>query len=95
MVWYHTIEKTRRTHLGVIDQIQVDKLLQLNISRLHTIQDICEQHRHVLSDCHASNDLLDGINLDVLFRRVEFQTKFMEFSLFLGRKEPTIVGIVL
>lgn len=45
--------------LGIVDEIQVHKLLQLQVVRLHAVYDVWEEHRHVLAYGHGRDDLLD------------------------------------
>ena len=47
--------------IGVVDEIQVAKLSHLDISLLHTVDDIDEKIRDVLLDSHQSNDLLQSV----------------------------------
>lgn len=48
-------------HIGlrfcIVHQIQVNQFFQLQIIRLHTVNDIGKQSRHILADCHARNHL--------------------------------------
>jgi hypothetical protein len=46
-----------RLRLGVVHQVQVDQLLQLQIVGLHAVDHVREQGRHVLAHRHAGNDL--------------------------------------
>jgi len=43
--------------LGVVHQIQIDKLLELKIVRLHAIYDVRKQGRHIFADSHRCDHL--------------------------------------
>lgn len=47
--------------IGVVDEVQVAKLSHLDISLLHTVDDINEKIRDVLIDSHQGNDLLQSV----------------------------------
>ena len=47
--------------LGVVDQVEVDQLLELEVVGLRAVGDVGEEHRDVLADSHRRDDLLDGL----------------------------------
>ena len=49
--------------LGVVDQVEVHELLQLDVARLDAVEHVSEQHRDVLAHGHRSDDLLDRLLL--------------------------------
>jgi len=61
-LWPHLYEGVDRKNrevglaLGVVDQIQVDQLLQLDVLGLDTVHNVGEEHGHVLAHSHRSND---------------------------------------
>lgn len=46
--------------LGVVHQVQIDQLLQLEIVRLHAVDDVREERGNVLANRHAGDDLEIG-----------------------------------
>jgi hypothetical protein len=42
--------------LGVVNEVQVNQLLQLQVLSLPVLHDVCEQHGHVLADRHGGDD---------------------------------------
>jgi len=46
---------------GVVDDVKVDKLFQLNACRLHAFDHVGEERRNVFADGHHCNDLFDGL----------------------------------
>ena len=49
--------------LGVVDQVEVHELLQLDVPRLDAVEHVGEQHRDVLTHGHRGDDLLDRLLL--------------------------------
>ena len=49
--------------LGVVDEVQVDQLLQLQVLRLHVVHDRGEEHGDVLAHGHGRDHLLHGLLL--------------------------------
>lgn len=52
--------------LGVVHEIQVDQLLELQVVGLHAVDHIGKQGAHILAYCHASDDLLNRFLLLLL-----------------------------
>lgn len=46
--------------LGVVHQVQIDQLLQLEVVRLHAVDDVREERGNVLANRHAGDDLEIG-----------------------------------
>ena len=47
--------------LGIVYQIQIHQLLELQVVGLHAVDDVREQHADVLANRHGGYDLLDGV----------------------------------
>ena len=60
---------------------------------MDTVQDVRKEHADILSDGHAGNHLLDGIDLDVLFGGVKFQSQFVHLTLLLSGEEAGVVRV--
>ncbi|GIL87928.1 hypothetical protein Vretifemale_15975 [Volvox reticuliferus] len=55
----------RQVRLGlcIVDEVKVDKLLQLQVIRLHAVDHVGEEHRHILSHGHSCDNLLHSVLL--------------------------------
>mmetsp|Transcript_69392 Transcript_69392/g.201331 ORF Transcript_69392/g.201331 Transcript_69392/m.201331 type:complete len:285 (-) Transcript_69392:17-871(-) len=73
-------DRQLRLRLGVIHDVQVHQLLQLDVVRLDAIHDICEQSGHVLADGHVRDDLLDRILLLGLVARMELLLQLLDLT---------------
>ena len=68
-LWPHLYEGVDRKNrevglaLGVVDQVEVHELLQLDVPRLDAVEHVGEQHRDVLTHGHRGDDLLDRLLL--------------------------------
>lgn len=59
-----------RLALSVIYQIQIDKLFELQILCLHTVDNICEQRWNIFAHSHSSNHLFNSIFSFVLHEKI-------------------------
>ncbi len=59
-----------RLGFGVVDEVEVDELLEFDVSRLDAVEDVSEQHRDVLADRHGGNYFLDSVDFGVAVGRV-------------------------
>mmetsp|Transcript_4317 Transcript_4317/g.6397 ORF Transcript_4317/g.6397 Transcript_4317/m.6397 type:complete len:232 (-) Transcript_4317:271-966(-) len=63
-----------RLTFRIINQIQIYELLQLDISRLNTVEYVCEEHRNVLAYGHGGDDFFNGVHFHVAIGRVNFHS---------------------
>ena len=59
----HTHDGEVRLGLSIVDEVQVNQLFELQVVRLHAVDDVWKQHRDVFAHSHGSYDLLDGFFL--------------------------------
>ena len=79
--------------LGVVDKVEVDKLLELQVLRHHAVDDICEEVRHVFAHGHVGNDLLDGVLLAVALRRLQLLAQLMVLTLAVRREKTSVTAL--
>mmetsp|Transcript_15997 Transcript_15997/g.41525 ORF Transcript_15997/g.41525 Transcript_15997/m.41525 type:complete len:1014 (+) Transcript_15997:689-3730(+) len=73
-----------RLRLGVVDEVQVHQLLELQVLRLHAVHQVREQHAHVLAHRHERDHLLHRVLLLRLVHIPELLLELMDLTLFGG-----------
>lgn len=79
-----------RLGLGVVDKVEVHEFLELDVPRLHAVEDVGEEHRNVLSDGHRGDDLLHGVDLGVAVGGVKLEAELVHLAFLLGGEEARV-----
>mmetsp|Transcript_22293 Transcript_22293/g.64803 ORF Transcript_22293/g.64803 Transcript_22293/m.64803 type:complete len:256 (-) Transcript_22293:46-813(-) len=87
----HSQQCRFRLSLGIIDQVKVHKLLQLNVVRLDAVHHVREEGRHVLTHGHVRDDLLHRVHLFLAVRGVDLHPELVDLAL-LGRREKAPIA---
>ena len=77
-----------RLRLGVVHQVQVDQLLELQVVCLHAVDHIREEGADVLAHRHAGDNLLDGLFLLLLLFALQVNSQFGQLT-WKGREHST------
>lgn len=81
-----------RLALGVVDEIQIHKLLELQIFRLHTIDHIRKQGRHVLPHRHRGNHFLNRI-FSLVLRPAESKWQNWKLKLHIAKRPNQLLTL--
>jgi hypothetical protein len=71
--------------LGVVDEVEVDELLQLDRRSLDAVDHVGEEHRDVLADRHRRDDLFDRLLLLVGLRVGQLLLELVDLACARGR----------
>jgi hypothetical protein len=77
----HSQQRQVRVALGVVDQVEIHQLFQLQILGLDAVHDVCEEGGDVFANRHVGDDLLHGISLSVATLMPQFLTEFVILAL--------------
>ena len=66
--------------LGVIDEVEVHELFELHVGRLDAVDDVGEEHGHILADGHRRDHLLHRLLLLLLLLVVQLLLQLVDLA---------------